>query len=140
MGLLAAMYMDNIQIKILNKEKDINFGAIYENVAAQELKAHGFDLFYFNNKKQGELDFIVEKGGEVLPIEIKSGKAYTKHAALNHILDNEKYKIPVAYVFHNGNVCRNEKVVYYPVYMLMFLHKERELTNPIYKLDLSVLM
>ena len=60
-GLLAAMYMDNIQIKVLNKEKDINFGAIYENVAAQELKAHGFDLYYFNSKKQGELDFLIEQ-------------------------------------------------------------------------------
>ena len=37
------MYMDGIQIKILNGEKSINFGAVYENVAAQELKAHGFE-------------------------------------------------------------------------------------------------
>ena len=88
-GLLAAMYMDNIQIKILNKEKDINFGSIYENAAAQELKAHGFDLFYFNSKKQGELDFVVEQNGNVLPIEIKSGKDYTKHAALSNVMANE---------------------------------------------------
>ncbi len=138
-GLLAAMYMNNIQIKVLNREKDINFGSVYENVAAQELKAHGFDLFYFNSKKQGELDFIVEKGGEVFPIEIKSGKDYTKHAALNHVLENEKYQISKAYVFHNGNVSRKGKVVYYPAYMLMFVQKEKELSNPIYKLDLSVL-
>lgn len=138
-GLLAAMYMNNIQIKVLNREKDINFGSVYENVAAQELKAHGFELFYFNSKKQGELDFIVEKGGEVLPIEIKSGKDYSKHAALNHVLENEKYQISKAYVFHNGNVSRKGKIVYYPVYMLMFVHKEKDLSNPIYKLDLSVL-
>ena len=138
-GLLAAMYMNNIQIKVLNREKDINFGSIYENAAAQELKAHGFDLFYFNSKKQGELDFIVEKGGAVLPIEIKSGKNYTKHAALNHVLENEKYQISKAYVFHNGNVSRKGKIVYYPVYMLMFVHKEKDIVNPFYKLDLSVL-
>ncbi|MDD6037170.1 MAG: hypothetical protein PUC30_13470 [Lachnospiraceae bacterium] len=35
--------MDGIQIKILNGEKSINFGAVYENVVAQELKAHGFE-------------------------------------------------------------------------------------------------
>ena len=46
-GLLASMYMNDVQIKILNREKDINFGSVYENVAAQELKAHGFDLYYF---------------------------------------------------------------------------------------------
>lgn len=139
-GLLAAMYMDNIQIKVLNREKDINFGAIYENAVAQELKAHGFDLYYFNSKKQGELDFLIEQGGEVLPLEIKSGKAYTKHAALSQVLENEDYQISKAYVFHNGNVSRKGKVLYAPVYMLMFVKKEQELKNPIYKPDFSVLM
>lgn len=139
-GLLAAMYMDNIQIKVLNREKDINFGAIYENAVAQELKAHGFDLYYFNSKKQGELDFLIEQGGEVLPLEIKSGKDYTKHAALSHVLENEDYQISEAYVFHNGNVSRKGKVLYAPVYMLMFVKKEQELKNPIYKPDFSVLM
>ena len=56
-GLLAAMYADGLQIRILNKEVDINFGSIYENAVAQELYAHGFELYYFNSKKQGELDF-----------------------------------------------------------------------------------
>lgn len=139
-GLLAAMYMNNIQIKVLNREKDINFGAIYENAAAQELKAHGFDLYYFNNKKQGELDFLVELNGEVLPLEIKSGKAYTKHTALNNVLENERYRISNAYVFYNGNVSRKGKVLYCPVYMLMFLQKEQELKEPLYKPDFSVLM
>lgn len=138
-GLLAAMYMDNIQIKVLSREADVNFGSIYENAVAQELKAHGFDLYYFNSKKQGELDFLVEQGGEVLPLEIKSGKDYTKHAALNHVLENERYHISKAMVFHNGNVSRKDKVRYYPVYMLMFVQKEKELPNPVYKLDLSVL-
>lgn len=138
-GLLAAMYMDNIQIKVLSREADINFGSIYENVVAQELKAHGFDLYYFNSKKQGELDFLVEQGGEVLPLEIKSGKDYSKHAALNHVLENERYHISKAMVFHNGNVSRKDKVRYYPIYMLMFVQKEKELPNPVYKLDLSVL-
>jgi len=137
-GLLAAMYMDDIQIKILSHEKDINFGAIYENVAAQELKAHGFDLYYFNSKKQGELDFLIELGGEVLPIEIKSGKDYTKHVALNNVLENQEYAIPTAYVFHNGNVGVVGKVVYYPIYMLMFVQK-KELKEFIYNIDLSVL-
>lgn len=136
-GLLAAMYMDNIQIKILNREKNINFGAIYENAAAQEMKAHGFDLYYFNSKKQGELDFLIEKSGEVLPVEIKSGKDYRKHAALNHVLGNEAYSIKEAYVFHNGNVHTDEKVVYYPVYMLMFMKKEPEPVELIYKLNLD---
>ena len=138
-GLLAAMYMDNIQIKILNKEKDINFGSVYENAAAQELKAHGFDLFYFNSKKQGELDFVVEQNGNVLPIEIKSGKDYTKHAALSNVMANEDYAIKQAYVFHNGNVSTKEKIAYLPIYMLMFVQKINEPEEMIYKIDLDVL-
>lgn len=136
-GLLAAMYMNDIQIKILKHEKDINFGSIYENVAAQELKAHGFDLYYFNSKKQGELDFLVEHQGNVLPIEIKSGKDYTKHAALSNVMANESYGIPAAYVFHNGNVSISDKVIYYPIYMLMFIQKEKLPEDMIYRLDLE---
>lgn len=138
-GLLAAMYMDDIQIKILNHEKDINFGSVYENAAAQELKAHGFDLYYFNSKRQGELDFLVEHQGNVLPIEIKSGKDYTKHAALSNVMANASYAIPAAYVFHNGNISTSDKITYYPIYMLMFLHKEKSQEDMIYRLDLDVL-
>jgi len=138
-GLLAAMYMDDIQIRILNREKNINFGSVYENAAAQELKAHGFDLYYFNSKKQGELDFLIEHHGNVLPIEIKSGKDYTKHAALSNVMANADYNIPAAYVFHNGNVSTSGKIIYYPIYMLMFLQKENLPEDMIYRLDLSVL-
>ncbi len=136
-GLLSSAYMNNIQVKILNHEKDINFGSIYENAVAQELKAHGFDLYYFRSKKQGELDFIVEKDGEILPIEVKSGKDYKKHAALSNIMANEDYKIPLAYVFHNGNVEQTDRVIYLPVYMLMFLVQKKETEDMIYKIDID---
>ena len=136
-GLLAAMYSDGIQVKILNREKDINFGSIYENFAAQELKAHGFDLYYFNSRKQGELDFLIEQNGDVLPIEIKSGKDFTRHVALNNVMSNENYAIPKAYVFHNGNVSSNGKTVYYPIYFLMFVVKRTDPGDLIYKVDLS---
>ena len=136
-GLLASMYMDGIQLKLLNREKDINFGSVYENAAAQELKAHGYDLYYFNSKKQGELDFVIERSGDVLPIEIKSGKDYQRHAALDNVMGNKDYAIPVAFVFQNDNVSINGKIVYLPIYMLMFLQKE-ELSMPqIYKLNLD---
>ena len=138
-GLLAAMYMDDIQLRILKHEKDINFGSVYENAAAQELKAHGFDLYYFNSKKQGELDFLIEHKGNVLPIEIKSGKDFTKHAALSNVMANTDYAIPTAYVFHNGNVSVADKVVYYPIYMLMFVQKEKLPDDMIYRLDLDIL-
>ena len=139
-GLLAAMYMDGIQLKLLNREKDINFGSVYENAAAQELKAHGYDLYYFNSKKQGELDFVVERGTDVLPIEIKSGKDYQRHAALDNVMENKDYAIPEAFVFQNDNVRTKDRTVYLPMYMLMFLQKEQETAAQIYTLNLDGLI
>lgn len=137
-GLLASMYVDGLQLKILNREKDINFGAIYENAAAQELKAHGFDLYYFNSKKQGELDFVIEYKGNVLPLEIKSGKAYTRHNALDNVLKDERYAIPQALVFCNENISTVDKIVYLPIYMIGFLENEK-IDEYIYSIDLSAL-
>lgn len=137
-GLLASMYVDGLQLKILSREKDINFGAIYENVAAQELKAHGFELYYFNSKKQGELDFVIEYQGNVLPLEIKSGKAYTRHNALDNVLKDERYAIPQALVFCNENISTVDKIVYLPIYMIGFVENEK-IDEYIYSIDLSAL-
>lgn len=136
-GLLASMYMDGIQMKILSGEKSINFGAVYENAVAQELKAHGFELYYYNNKKQGELDFVVERGGEVLPIEVKSGKDYTKHISLKNVLANKRYEIKEACVLYNGNIEVRGNVVYYPIYMMMFLQREPVSGDMIYRINLE---
>ena len=137
-GLLASMYVDGLQLKILNREKDINFGAIYENAAVQELKAHGFELYYFNSKKQGELDFVIEYQGNVLPLEIKSGKAYTRHNALDNVLKDERYAVPQALVFCNENISTGDKIVYLPIYMIGFLENEK-IDEYIYSIDLSAL-
>ena len=131
------MYGRATKIKILNGDKDINNGALYENAVAQELYAHGYKPYYFNSKKQGELDFLIEYHGEILPIEVKSGKGYTVHSALNNVLSNEDYSIKQALVFANCNVTINEKIVYYPIYFCMFL-QERDLILPkIPKVDFS---
>lgn len=123
-GLLAAQYGNEIQVRILQHETSMNFGSIYENVAAEELAAHGFALYYYNSKKFGELDFVIEEDGKVLPIEIKSGKDYYRHNAMDNVLDVTEYGISEGYVFCNGNVETVGKVTYFPIYMLMFLHKK----------------
>ena len=138
-GLLSSMYADGIQVKLLKKETNINYGSVYENAAAQELWAHGFDLYYFNSKKQGEIDFLIEQNGEVLPIEIKSGKGYTKHSALDNLLNSEHYHIEKAFVFCNENVKQEGKIIYYPIYMCGFLQKQKVDRQMIYDMDLSVL-
>ena len=135
-GLLACQYADGIQLQLLTDAKSINYGSIYENAVAQELHAHGFDLYYFNSKKQGELDFVVEKGGKTLPIEVKSGKDYQRHNALTNVMANEDYQIPQAYVFSNGNVRQEGRVLYLPIYMTAFLEKQMPI-NVVYKVDLE---
>jgi predicted AAA+ superfamily ATPase len=122
-GLLSAMYSDGIQLRILSGETEINFGSIYENFVAQELRAHGFQLYYFNSRKAGEVDFIVEHDGRVEPIEVKSGKHYKSHAALNNLIGNEDFKIAKALVLSNGNYSKEGKIEYMPIYFAMFLKK-----------------
>ena len=136
-GLLASQYMDNnLQIKILNKEKDINFGSIYENAVAEELVSKGFDLYYFKSNRFGELDFLIENKGEVIPIEIKSGKNYQKHSALSNVLDSKEYNISKAFILSNENICTNGKKIYLPIYMIIFFKKD-EIKDMIYKVDLT---
>jgi predicted AAA+ superfamily ATPase len=122
-GLLAAQYADGIQMRIIKGDKDINFGSVYENAVAQEFVAHGLEPYYYNNKKRGELDFVIEQGGKVLPIEIKSGKDYTYHHALSNIMDYEEYNLEEALVLNNGNLSVEGRITYAPVYMVMFLEK-----------------
>ena len=136
-GLLACQYSDGIQLKVLKGDDAINYGSIYENVVAQELRAHGFsELYYYNSKKMGEVDFVVEHNGEVFPIEVKSGKDYARHRALNNILDCSEYNIPESVVLCNDNYTQKDKVTYAPIYMVMFIHKDHVIDVK-FSLDLS---
>ena len=134
-GLLAAQYMDGIQLDILNGKKSINFGSVYENAVAQELTAHGIAPNYFNSKKQGELDFVIEAGGKTLPIEVKSGKDYERHAALSNVMSNAAYGIKEAVVFHGGNVKVSDKCLYAPIYMAQFLAPTSIPEKMIYRIE-----
>ena len=125
-GLLTTMYGKATKLKIVNGAAGINKGGIFENVVAQELTAHGYASYYYVSKKFGELDFVLKHDGYALPIEVKSGKDYTRHSALDNVLNVEEYGIPEAFVFSSANISVDGKVVYYPVYMAMFLSEEIE--------------
>ncbi|MDE6147442.1 MAG: DUF4143 domain-containing protein, partial [Bacteroidales bacterium] len=135
-GLLASQYAEGIQMRIIKGDKDINFGSVYENAVAQELAAHGIAPYYYNSKKRGELDFVIELDGKVLPIEVKSGKDYEMHRALSNIMDCDEYDLPEAVVFNNDNLKVDGRIIYAPVYMVMFLEKNNTAPD-FYKVDLS---
>lgn len=137
-GLLSAQYADGIRIKILSGDVNINYGAIFENVVAQELQCHDFAPYYYNSKKMGELDFVISDGEDVIPIEVKSGKDYNRHKALGNVLECADYDIRRAYVLCVGNMEQKGRVVYAPIYMTMFMRPVR-LEDGVYRIDLSAL-
>lgn len=139
-GLLTFKLYGGNQITILNGDSNLNYGAVYEAVVAQELKSHHFDLFYNNDKKRGEIDFLIEKDNKVIPLEIKSGKDYKRHSALSKLLEDESYGCETGIVFCSGNVEKKERVVYLPVYMVAFLEKSRSQDPRIVHLDISKLI
>ena len=136
-GLLASQYAGGIQLKILQGEVNINYGAIYENAVAQELHAHGWGLYYFNSKQQGELDFVLERDAEIIPVEVKSGKDFERHNALSSVLATANYDIREALVLCNENLRVKGNVTYAPIYMTMFLVRQPEPQSLIYKVDLT---
>lgn len=134
-GLLTSQYSNDTKIKILTKDSGINNGALFENAVAQELISKSMNVYYFSSKKQGEIDLVIERNGVVCPIEVKSGKDYKRHSALENILSEKNYDIQEAFVFSNANVETVGKRIYMPVYMCMFL-EDIPLKDSVYKLDL----
>lgn len=123
-GLLTGILYHNDVLPIMNDKCGVNLGSVYENVVAQELKAHGFKLYYYDNKKNGEVDFLIDSVDlmSALPIEVKSGKDYYIHTALNNISKVDEYKITNGIVFSNEEkVYNNGNVIYMPIYYVMFL-------------------
>ena len=121
--LTGILYGHNIRA-ILDDEKSINLGSVYETVVASELIAHGHKLFYYDNRSKGEVDYLLDDYDSlsVVPIEVKSGKDYTVHSALNALTKNEDYPIEKAFVVSNErSISRKGKIIYIPVYYIMFL-------------------
>ena len=124
--LTALLYRNNINA-VLNDERSINLGSVYETVVASELRAHGSKLFYYDNRSKGEVDYLIDDYDNlsVLPIEVKSGKDYTIHSALTSFALNESYHIKKAYVLSNERkISTKGKIIYLPIYYVMFIGEE----------------
>ena len=123
-GILTSAYGNAIRSKILIGDDKLNLGGIYENAIAQELNSHGFQTWFYNSHKYGELDFVIEENNEVVPIEVKSGKDYYVHSAISKVTANPEYEINKAYIFTNYDIKTDGKMVYLPVYMSMFIRDD----------------
>lgn len=117
-GLLCAMYGFETKKAVLeNVIKGNAKCGIYENIIAEILVKNGYELYYYRPDDSNELEFLIEKNGEVIPVEVKAGNTATK--SLNRFI--EKYKPTVAYKIVDGNVGVNENKLTIPHYMVMFL-------------------
>lgn len=122
-GILSGIFYRNNIKAVMSDIKSINLGSVYETVVAQELKAHGYDLYYYDNKKNGEVDYLIDDTDNLsnIPIEVKSGKDYSVHSALDKFVLNDDYNINKAYVLSNErNVYVKNGIIYMPIYYVIF--------------------
>lgn len=135
-GLLTSAYPAKTKFELINKNGEVNNGAHFENVVAQQLLSNGFEPYYFKKKNIGEIDFLIEMSGKVVPVEVKSGKTYKSHKALDNLINMTDYHIEKAYVLSIGNIETKDKITYLPIY-LCYLLKEKNLGKMIIDLDFS---
>ena len=122
-GILSGIYYRNNVSAVMSDVKSINLGSVYETVVAQELRAHGYELYYYDNKKNGEVDYLIDDSDHLsnIPFEVKSGKDYTVHSALDKFMSIEEYNIRDAYVLSNEReVTVRNGITYIPIYYVMF--------------------
>lgn len=136
-GLLCASCMADVQFDILQGRVDANMGSILENLMAQAVKSNGFKLHYYDSKKYGEIDFVIQNGMKADILEIKSGNDYKKHKAADRVLSVENWKFGKAYVFCKGNIESSGKIVYLPWYMIMFYQREKHEGDMKFEIDLN---
>ena len=135
-GLLTSAYPAETKLELINKNSEVNNGAHFENAVAQQLMANGLEPYFCKKKNIGELDVLVEMDGKVVPIEVKSGKAYKAHKSLDNFMKISDYHIEKAYVLSVANIEQEGSVVYLPIYMC-YLLKERKIGKLIVDLDME---
>lgn len=117
-GLLMALFGFATKQALLNgKLVGPAKGGIYENFAAETLIKNGYSIHYYKPDDNSELEFVIEKNGEIVPIEVKAGNAATK--SLNRFI--EEFKPSVAYKLISGNIGMNETKLTLPHYLAMFI-------------------
>ena len=85
-GLLAMKSGISAQT-ILSGEGNLFMGAMTENYIAQQLAANGYDLFYWESSSTAEIDFVLQKGKEIIGVEVKKGE-HVRSRSLSVFISN----------------------------------------------------
>jgi predicted AAA+ superfamily ATPase len=118
-GLLTSLYGFETKAAIINQTISGSVkGALYENLIATGLVRRGYALRYLQDRRiPMEVEFLLEKKGKVVPVEVKASNAST--ASLNGLLERDD--IEFGYKFTSGNVGVAGKKITLPHYMAMFI-------------------
>lgn len=116
-GLLSALTNVSYQDIQLN-ENNIFKGALTENYVAQELKSKQIDLMYYKPTQTMEIDFILNKENQVIPIEVKAGEHTKSRSMSNYII---KYKPPYAIRISARNFGFSNHIYSVPLYAVFCL-------------------
>jgi len=136
-GLLTSAYPVETKIELINKNGEVNNGAHFENAVAQQLVTNGFNLYFCKKKNLGELDFVIEMNGKVVPIEVKSGKNNKTHKSLEHFMKITEYHLERAFVLSTGNIEQVGNIIYLPIYMSYLLKEKKLMDTMIVDVDVS---
>jgi uncharacterized protein len=113
---------------ILNPlEEFVNKGALVEALVGQELLAYEHptrkaELYYWHNQTRGaeaEIDYVIQQGTAVIPLEIKSGKGTAMRSM--HLFLEKHPNSPYGIRFSTHNYSRYENIHSYPLYALASL-------------------
>ena len=117
-GLLCCMYGFETKLAVLKDTIRGNArGGIYENIIAECLLKQGYTLYYFKPDSEHEIEFLIEKNGEVIPVEVKAGNNPT--VSLNQFI--EEFEPSAAYTLIGGRNGRAGAKITLPHYFVMFL-------------------
>ena len=117
-GLLCCMYGFETKLAVLNDTLKGNArGGIYENVISECLLKRGYTLYYFRPDSEHEIEFLIEKNGEVIPVEVKAGNNPTP--SLNNFI--EEFSPSLAYKLIGGRNGKVGVIITLPHYFVMFI-------------------
>ena len=121
-GILTGILYGNNINAVMGDVSSINLGAVYETVVASELNAHGKKMYYYDNRLKGEVDFLIDDFDtlSVVPIEVKSGRDYKIHSALNNLQKTGSVQKGIV-LSNSPEITQKGNTLYLPVYYVMFL-------------------
>lgn len=127
-GLLVSMIFqaskepinDSIYTSLITDKISLNIGMVMENAVAQALRSSGHELYFYIFERY-EIDFLLQSGKKIIPIEVKSS-SYSSHKSLDAF--SEKYSSRIdnrRYIIYSKDLKKEGNIVYIPFYMSMCL-------------------